>query len=59
MVQILPDHDLHAAARAVGPGQEHAVLEVDAVFRRFEGPDLAIGQHQHDAMGVAEPARLH
>ena len=57
--RILPDHDLRGAARAVIAGQEHAVLEVDLVVERLEGPDVAVGQHQHDAAGVGQAARLH
>src|SRR6478609_9326022 len=57
--RILPDHDLRGAARAVIAGQEHAVLEVDLVVERLEGPDVAVRQHQHDATGIRQPARLH
>ena len=57
--RILPDHDLGGAARAVIAGQKHAVLEVDLVVQRLEGPDVAVRQYQHDAARVAEAARLH
>src|SRR3954452_7029483 len=56
---LLLDHDLGGAARAVIAGEEDAVLKFDLVVERLEGPDVAVGQHQHDAAGVAEPARLH
>src|SRR5947209_5899744 len=58
LTRILADHDLRGAARAVIAGQEHAVLEIDLVVEGLEGPDVAIGQHQHDAAGVRQPARL-
>src|SRR3954470_10207997 len=57
--RILTDHDLRGAARAVIAGQGHAVLEFHLVVERLEGPDVAIREHQHDAAGVGQPARLH
>ena len=59
MSGILADHDLGGAAGAVIAGQKHAVLEVDLVVERLEGPDVAVGQYQHDAARIAEAARLH
>src|SRR4051812_10520778 len=52
--RILLDHDLRRAARAVIAGEENAVLQLDLVVQRLEGPDVAVGQHQHHAAGVAE-----
>src|SRR5918999_1934222 len=55
---ILADHDLGSAARAVIAGQKHAVLEIDLVVERLEGPDVAVRQYQHDAARIAEAAGL-
>ena len=52
------DHDLGSTAGAVVPRQKHAVFEVHAVVQRLERPDIAVRQHQHDAAGVTEAARL-
>src|SRR6185437_3092880 len=59
VTRVLPDHDLSSAARTVGAGQEHAVLELDRVVERLEGPDVAVRQYQHDAAAVGKPVRLH
>src|SRR6476659_5329248 len=56
---ILADHDLGGASGAVIAGQKYAVLEVDLVVERLEGPDIAVGQYQHGAARVAETACLH
>ncbi len=59
MARVLPDHDLCGAARAVGAGEEHAVLEVDLVVERLEGPDVAVRQHQHHAARIRQPVGFH
>src|ERR1700678_4183276 len=56
--RVLANHDLGGAAGPVVSGQEDAVFEFDLVVERLEGPDVAVGQYQHDAAGVAEAACL-
>src|ERR1700733_12501082 len=57
--RVLTDHDLGGAPGSVVSGQEHAVFELDLVVERLEGPDVAVGKHQHDAACVAETARFY
>ena len=44
------DHDLHGAARAVGAGEEDALLDVDGLPVGLERPQVAVGQHQDGAV---------
>ncbi len=46
------DHDLRGAARPVRRRQEHAFLELHRVAEGVEGPHLAVGQQQDDAVAV-------
>ena len=52
------DDHLHGAPRAVGSGEIDALLQLDHVLMRVEGPGFAVGQYQHDAVAVAQPVRL-
>src|SRR5579863_2239748 len=54
VAQILANHDLGGAARPVIAGQKNAVLELDLVVQRLEGPDVAVRQYQHDTARVGE-----
>src|ERR1700761_519978 len=58
MMQVLANDDLRRATRTVVPRQEDAVLKLDLVVEGLKGPDVAVGQDQHDAPRVAEAACL-
>src|ERR1700691_2105559 len=57
--RVLADHDLGGGPGSVVRGQEYAVFEFDLVLERLEGPDVAVGEHQHDAACIAETACFH
>src|SRR6202521_545225 len=59
VARILADHDLGGAAGSIVARQEHAVFEPDLVVQRLKGPEVAVGEYQHDTAGVAETTCLH
>ena len=52
------DHDLHGAARPVGPARKTLSSSSTASAKVAEGPHIAIMQQEHHAAAVREPARL-
>src|SRR6185436_5827972 len=51
------DHQLHRPPRPVRTREEHAFLDLEAILVGIEGPDVAVGQHQHGAVAIGDSAR--
>ena len=58
LARVPVDDDLDRAPRTVGARQEDALLELNAILVRVEGPYFAVRQHQHHAMAVGQPVPL-